>query len=58
MGKLHVKIKIQVSKAMFLSKYGSLHLYNEYLKKRFIIDHKTLQSDKTNGWTLIGIPEK
>ena len=26
--------------------------------KRFIIDHKQLQFDKTYGWTLIGIPEK
>ena len=26
--------------------------------KRFIIDHKLLEFNKTDGWTLIGIPEK
>ena len=26
--------------------------------KRFIIDHEQLQFDKTDGWTLIGLPEK
>ena len=28
------------------------------MKKIFIIDHEKLQPDKTDGWTLIGIPEK
>ena len=27
-------------------------------KKRLIIDHEQLEFDKTDGWTLIGIPEK
>ena len=43
---------------MFLAKYGSLALYDVDLEKRFIIDHKQLQFDKTNEWTLIGLPEK
>ena len=43
---------------MFLAKYGSLDLYDEDLEKRFIVDHEQLESDKTDGWTLIGIPEK
>ena len=36
----------------------ALALYDEDLKKRFIIDHEQLQFDKNDGWTLIGIPEK
>ena len=43
---------------MFLEKYGSLALYDEHLKKRFIIDHIQLEFDKTDGWTLMGISEK
>ena len=43
---------------MFLAKYVSLDLYDEDLKKRFIIDHEQLKFDKTDGWTLIEIPEK
>ena len=43
---------------MFIVKRGSLDLYDEYTKKRFIIDHEQLQFDKTDGWNLIGIPEK
>ena len=43
---------------MFLEKYGILALYDEDLEKRFIIDHKQLEFDKTDGWNLIGIPEK
>ena len=43
---------------MFIEKYGSLALYDEDMKKIFIIDHKKLQFDKNYGWTLIGIPEK
>ena len=57
-GKLYIKNKIQVSKSMFLAKYGSLALYDEYMKNIFTIDHKQLQYDKTDGWTLIGIPGK
>ena len=56
--KTHIKNKSQVSKTMFLAKYGSLDLYDEDLEKIFIIDHEKLQFDKTDGWTLIGIPEK
>ena len=43
---------------MFHAKYGSLVLYDEYLKKIFIIDLKILYLNKTDEWTLIGIPEK
>ena len=43
---------------MFLSKYGSLAIYDEDMKKIFIIDHEILESNKTDGWTLIEIPEK
>ena len=28
------------------------------IRKKIIIDHKQLLFDKTDGWTLIGIPEK
>ena len=58
MGKIHIKNKSQVSKAMFLAKYGSLDLYNEDTGKRFIIDYEQLQFDKNDAWNLIGIPEK
>ena len=43
---------------MFLAKYGSLAVYDEDLEKRFIINHEQLQFNKTDGWTLIGIPDK
>ena len=43
---------------MFLEKYGSLDLYDEDIKKIFIIDHEQLQFNKTDGWNLIGMPEK
>ena len=43
---------------MFLAKYVSLDLYDEDLEKIFIIGHEQLEFDKTDGWTLIGIPEK
>ena len=58
LGKTHTKNKSQVSKTMFLAKYGSLALYDVDLGKIFIIDHEQLQFDKTDGWTLIGLPEK
>ena len=38
----HIKNKIQVSKTMFLEKYGSLDLYDEDLEKRIIIEHEQL----------------
>ena len=53
MGKFHIKNKSQVLKSIFLAKYGSLDLYDEDLKNIFIIDHKQLQFDKTDGCTLI-----
>ena len=56
--KTHIKNKRQVSKTMFLAKYGSLALYDVDLEKRFIIDHEQLKFDKTDGWALIGLPEK
>ena len=43
---------------MFISKYGSLDLYDEDPKKIFIIDHEQLKFDKNDGWNLIGITEK
>ena len=43
---------------MFLAKYVSLDIYDEDMKKIFIIDHEQLQFDKNYGWDLIGIPEK
>ena len=43
---------------MFLAKYGSLDLYDEDIKKIFIIEHEQLEFDKNDGWTLIVIPEK
>ena len=33
-------------------------LYDEFLKKIFIIDNEQLKFDKTGGWDLIGLPEK
>ena len=41
-GKTHIKKNSQVSKAIFLAKYGSLDLYDEDLKEIFIIDHEQL----------------
>ena len=55
---LHIKSKIQVSKVVVIAKYGSLDMYDEDTGKIFIIDHEQLQFDKTDGWTLIGIPQK
>ena len=57
-GKLNIKNKSQLSCTMFLAKYSSLDLYDEYLEKIFIIDHEQLKFDKNAGWDLIGIPEK
>ena len=56
--KKHIKNKSQVSKSTFLAKYGSLALYDEDIETIFIIDHEILEFNKTDGWTLIGIPEK
>ena len=58
MGKKHINNNSQVSKTMFLAKYGSMALYDEDMKKIFIIDHEILEFNKTDRWTLIGIPEK
>ena len=55
---LNFKNKSQLSCTMFLAKYGSLDLYDEYLEKIFIIDHGQLKFDKNSGWNLIGIPKK
>ena len=43
MGKTHIKNKSQVSKAVFIAKYGGMDLYDEDLKKGFIIDHELLE---------------
>ena len=45
-GKNNIKNKSQLSRTMFLAKYGSLDLYDEDLEKLFIIDHEQLQYDK------------
>ena len=45
MGKTHINNKSQVSKSMFLAKYGSLALYDEDLKEIFIIDPEKLRDD-------------
>ena len=49
----NIKKKSQVSKAMFPEKYYSLALYDEDMKKIFIIDHEILEFNKTDGWNLI-----
>ena len=43
---MNIKNKSQLSRTMFLGKYGSLALFDEDLKKIFIIDHEELQLDK------------
>ena len=55
---MNLKNKSQLSFTMFLAKYGSLDPYGEDMEKRLIIDHKQLEFDKNEGWTLIGIPDK
>ena len=55
---MHIKNKNQLSSNMFLERYVSLALYDEYTKKIFIIDHKQLKYDKNAGLNSIGIPEK
>ena len=40
--KMNIKNKSQVSKTIFLAKYGSLAIYDEDLEKRFIIAHEQL----------------
>ena len=56
--KLNIKNKSQLSCTTFLAKYVSLALYDEYMEKRFIIDHEQLEYDKNVVWNLIGITEK
>ena len=34
---------------MFLAKYGSMDIYDEDMKKRFMIDHEQLHFDKSMG---------
>ena len=34
----------QISSAKFLVKYGGLDLYDEYVKKRYIIGHEGIQN--------------
>ena len=43
---------------MFLTKYVSLDIYDEDVKKIFIIDHEELQLDKNYVWNLIEIPDE
>ena len=57
-GKLNIKNKSQLSCAVFVSKYGSLALYDEYMEKIFIIDHKQLHFDKNSGCNLSGSCDK
>ena len=56
--KLNIKNKSQLSRTLFMEKYGSLDLYDEDLVKMFLVDHEQLQFDKNSGWTLIGIHKK
>ena len=58
LGKLNINSNSQLSCTTFPAKYGNLDIYNEDTEKIFIIDHEQLQFDKTDGWNLIGIPEK
>ena len=58
MGKTNIEKKSQVSKVTFVANYDSLALYDEDLRRIFIIGHELLQFDKTDGWNLIGISEK
>ena len=47
--KMNIKNKSQLSCTMFLTKYDSLVLYDEYLEKIFIIDHEQLEFNKNSG---------
>ena len=58
MGKIAYQEQEPSIKAIFIAKYVSLALYDVDLEKLFIIDHEQLQFDKTDGLTLIGLPEK
>ena len=58
----HLTIRLIINpnecSAIIFIKLKFFIINDEYLKKRFIIDHGQLQFDKADGWTLIGIPEK
>ena len=53
--KLNINNESQLSCTMFLSKYWSLDLYDEDVKKRLIVDDEELQFDKNDELTVIGI---
>ena len=55
---MNINNKIQLWRTMFLTKYDSLDLYDEYVKKISIIDHEELHLDINYGWTLIGITDE
>ena len=56
MWKLNINIKNQLLRTIFLTKFGSLDLYDDNIKEIFIIDHEELQFIKIDEWTLIGTP--
>ena len=53
--KLNITNKSQLSQIIFLAKYGSLDLYDEYLEKLIIIYHEQLQFDKMMAGIYLGI---
>ena len=57
-GKLNTKNKIQLSCTIFLTKYGSLDIYDEYLEKYSLLTTISYNLIKNDGYNLIGIPEK
>ena len=46
----------QLSKC--LEKSDTMHLYDDYLQKRYTIDHEDTHFFKKKGWALIGIPDE
>ena len=57
-GEFNIKNKSQLSRTMFIAKYGSLYIYGEDPEKLFMIDHGQLKFDKNDGWTLFLIFDK
>ena len=51
---MNIKNKIQLARTMFLTKYGSLSIYEIESERRFIIDHEQLKFDNKSGCKLIG----
>ena len=47
----------QIFSAKLLEKYGGLAIYDDYLKKRYTIDHEDINFFKKKGCNLIGPPD-